>query len=66
MPDNVGKMFYYGETPWHKKGTRLTQPATAEEAINAGGLDWGCKTRADSDGRGAAEENHPPHGSGAR
>lgn len=40
MPDNVGEMFYYGDTPWHKKGIQLKQPATAEQAIKAGGLDW--------------------------
>jgi hypothetical protein len=43
MPDNVGKMFYCGEVPWHKKGTKLTQPATAKEAIKAGGLEWRVK-----------------------
>ena len=40
MPDNVGEMFYCGDTPWHKKGTQLPQPATAEEAIKAGRLNW--------------------------
>jgi phage/plasmid-like protein (TIGR03299 family) len=40
MPDNVGEMFYYGEIPWHKKGRPLLQPATAEEALRGGGLDW--------------------------
>jgi phage/plasmid-like protein (TIGR03299 family) len=40
MPDNVSEMFYYGDTPWHKKGTQVPQPATAEDAIKAGGLNW--------------------------
>lgn len=40
MPDNVGRMFYFGETTWHAKGTRLDQPADAAIALEEGGLDW--------------------------
>jgi phage/plasmid-like protein (TIGR03299 family) len=40
MPDNIGEMFYTGEMPWHGKGLALARPATVEEALRAGGLDW--------------------------
>jgi phage/plasmid-like protein (TIGR03299 family) len=40
MAHNIGEMFYYGEAPWHKLGKKLKKPATWEEALKEGGLDW--------------------------
>ncbi len=40
MAHNIGEMFYYGERPWHRLGNQLERPATLEDALKHGGLDW--------------------------
>lgn len=40
MPADIGEMFYTGTTPWHGLGIALAKPATVDEALKVGGLDW--------------------------
>ena len=40
MAANIGEMFYTGNVPWHGLGTSLKTPATLNEALKHGGLDW--------------------------
>lgn len=40
VQDGQAAMFYVGETPWHKLGTRLPLNPTPEDAIAAAKIDW--------------------------
>ena len=40
MVANVESMFYHGEVPWHRLGTKVDHLCNAEEALVAGGMDW--------------------------
>src|SRR5687767_1459324 len=40
MPANIDSIAYTGQVPWHRLGTRLDNPMTAQQAMTAGRLDW--------------------------
>jgi Domain of unknown function (DUF932) len=40
-----------GELPWHKYGTKLQEPSTAEQAVRAANLDWTITKREEQTGK---------------
>lgn len=54
MPANVQTMAYHGTVPWHKLGTPVPKGVTAEQMIEAAGLDWLVELR---QARGARKIN---------
>ena len=52
MAANVETMFYVGETPWHRLGTKINTAPTSDEAIKIAGLDWDVVPMPIYDGNG--------------
>jgi len=40
IENGKASMMYTGATPWHRLGTKLAQPATSKQAIQAANLNW--------------------------
>jgi phage/plasmid-like protein (TIGR03299 family) len=45
LTNGNASMFYVGEAPWHRLGTKLNNSPSIREAIVAAGLDWAVKMR---------------------
>jgi phage/plasmid-like protein (TIGR03299 family) len=45
MPDEIEKMMYVGDVPWHGLGQGLPKEVTAVESLPQAGLDWPVETR---------------------
>ena len=52
MAANIETMFYVGETPWHRLGTKIDSAPTSDEAIKLAGLDWDVVPMPIYDGNG--------------